>query len=290
MEELATGIMTTQDPGGRSAITLEGAGGRVVIATTGAQVLSWLTANGDVLWTASYPEFKANKPVRGGVPVVFPWFGAHATDADLPQHGFARTAEWRVSSTADGPAVVLSTRDDEATRAMWPHAFALELSIALADELRLVLTVENPGDAPFTFEQALHSYFSVGDVREASVHGLEGVPFVEHATDGEANWDAAQPLCFRAETDRVFQGTPDELTLHAPRLRRRIRLRSENARSAIVWNPWPVKTARLSQMDADDWRRFCCIETANVGEHAVKLDPGARHTMSLSIAAEVDAG
>jgi len=284
MSETPASISGLHDPGGREAWQLERGDDRVVVAATGAQVLSWHRPDGDVLWTATYPKFEAGKPVRGGVPIVFPWFGDHA-DADKPAHGFARGLEWRRDEAADDAELVLIASDDETTRATWPHAFRLSLRVALQDALRLTMTVENTGDAPFTFEQALHTYYSVGDVLQASVHGLEGVPFVEHAKAPEGDWDPSQPLHFRAETDRVFQGTPDVVHIEAPKLQRKVTLRSSGAKSAIVWNPWPEKTARLSQMDLDDYKHFCCVETANVKENAITLAEGERHTLELTIEA-----
>lgn len=278
------GITHLADPGGRAAIRLDAAGGNAVVAATGAQVLSWRTPHGEMLWTASRPEYAAHKPVRGGVPLVFPWFGDHAARTDLPAHGFARNLEWRVAAEHAGPEVVLVAEHDATTLAMWPHAFRAQLSVALAAELTIAMTVENRGDAPFRFEQALHSYFAVGDVATASVHGLDGVPFVEQARGGEVGADRGTPVRFAGETDRIYQGTPDTLVLHAPTLRRTLRLRTQGARSAIVWNPWMTKTARLSQMAPDDWRAFCCIESANVREHAVELAPGQRHTLALHVA------
>jgi glucose-6-phosphate 1-epimerase len=108
----------------------------------------------------------------------------------------------------------------------------------------------------------------------------------ETASAPETGWDPRAPLHFRAETDRVFHGTPDRLELRAPTLKHTVVLHSKNARSAIVWNPWPAKTAKLSQMAADDWTKFCCIETANVKSEALELAPGATHTMTLRLQAE----
>jgi glucose-6-phosphate 1-epimerase len=285
-QNFPAGITATKDPGGRAALQLDGQGGRVLVALCGAQLLSWHVGDRDVLWTASKPEYAAGKPVRGGVPLVFPWFGDHPTDKKLPAHGFARTLEWRVAAAEAGPRVVLATQDDEKTRALWPHAFALRFSIDLRDGLQLALSIENRGTAPFRCEEALHTYFAVGDVHTATVHGLEGVRCTETATAPETGWDPRAPLHFRAETDRVFHGTPDRLELRAPTLKHTVVLHSKNARSAIVWNPWPAKTAKLSQMAADDWTKFCCIETANVKSEALELAPGATHTMTLRLQAE----
>jgi len=273
------------DPGQRPAIQLEANGQRVLIAQTGAQVLSWHTSRGDVLWTASKPQYQPSKPVRGGIPIVFPWFGDHKSNPQLPAHGFARSLEWHVKE--QGPArVTLRTTETDATRRLWDHAFGLELRIALDDALQLTMIVTNTDEESFTFEQALHTYFAVGDIHEAAVHGLEGVDFVEHAREPEGPWDPDSPIRFRAETDRVFQGCPQEISLAAPALGRTVTLQTENSRSAIVWNPWPNKTARLSQMAADDWRSFCCIESANVGDNAITLAPGQSHELTLTLRAE----
>ena len=278
----AEGVTFTVDPGGRPAVRLDHEGDHALIALAGAQLLAWGSADEQILWTASAPEYVDRRPVRGGVPVVFPWFGDHPVDDQMPAHGFARSCEWQVVATAPS-AVTLALRDDAETLAAWPHEFSLELHVALTETLQLRLTTHNPAETALTFEQALHTYFAVGDVRTASVNGLEGVPVTEHAKRPERAWDRAAPLRFRAETDRVFQGAPAEISLRAPALRREVWLATENAASAIVWNPWPEKAARLSQMRADDWRTFCCVETANCKENAVTLAGGGRHQMTLTL-------
>ena len=278
----AAGVRFTEDPGGRAAVELTHGQQRVLIARLGAQLLSWARPDGDAMWTASNAAYDQGAPVRGGVPVVFPWFGEHATDLDKPAHGFVRSSEWTVVATARS-SVTLAARDDAQTRALWPHEFSVELEVTLTDALQITMRVHNPSAETFTFEQALHTYFAVGEVQTASVHGLEGVACTEHARAPEASWDQDSPLRFRAETDRVFQDTPAEITLEAPALGRVLTLTAPAARSAIVWNPWPAKTARLSQMAPDDWQAFCCVETANCKENAVELSPGARHELALTL-------
>ncbi len=283
MLELPPGITRVEDPGGRPALRLQAHDSSVLVALQGAQVLSWRSPLGEVLWWGANAEFAPGKPVRGGVPLVFPWFGDHPSDRQLPAHGFARNLAWSLAAARPDPEIELEVTDDAGTRAMWPHPFTLKLAVALGDRLRLRLTVANTGAAPLRCEQALHSYFAVGDVRQAAVHGLEGVASTEQAAAPERSWDRGAPLQFRAETDRIFHGTPDRLELRAPALRRAIDFASTNARSAIVWNPWPAKAARLSGMTGDDWLRFCCVETANVRQHAVELAPGASHTLALAL-------
>lgn len=282
MGELPRGAVRVQDPGGRDAVRIHGDGdSSVLVALLGAQVLSWRARGDEVLWCGGKAEYTPGKPVRGGVPIVFPWFNDHPTDKQLPAHGFARNLAWRLAAEQCHDGVVLEANDDAGTRAMWPHAFRLQLAIALTADLQLALSIQNTGATAFRCEEALHTYFAAGDVRTASVHGLEGVPHSETASAPEGAWHTAAPLRFRAETDRIFDGTPDRLELKAPALGRTVVLQAKNARSAIVWNPWIAKTAKLSQMAPDDWQRFCCIESANVRRHALDLAPGASHTLSL---------
>ncbi|MGB3968883.1 MAG: D-hexose-6-phosphate mutarotase [Planctomycetota bacterium] len=283
MNVLPDGVARVQDPGGRDALRLDGPGGRILVALLGAQVLSWQGPHGEVLFTGAKADYLPGKPVRGGIPLVFPWFGDHPTDRKLPAHGFARSQTWRLAAARPGPEVVLETTDDASTHALWPHAFRLAFTVSASAPVRLQLTIENRGSAPFRCEQALHTYFAVRDIHTASVHGLQGVPHVETAKAPEAAWDTKAPLRFRAETDRVFSGTPDRLELRAPALRRAVTLTTRGARSAIVWNPWPEKCARLSGLAADDWQRFCCIESANVKADGLTLAPGACHTLALAL-------
>ena len=81
----------------------------------------------------------------------------------------------------------------------------------------------------------------------------------------------------------MFQHVPARIAIHAPALGRVVTLHAPAARSAIVWNPWPAKTARLSQMAPDDWRHFVCVETANCKELGLEIAPGTSHTLALEL-------
>jgi glucose-6-phosphate 1-epimerase len=53
-----------------------------------------------VLFLSDRSLFAPDKAIRGGVPVVFPWFGPNKTDPKAPSHGFARTAPWTLQGAA----------------------------------------------------------------------------------------------------------------------------------------------------------------------------------------------
>ena len=87
--------------------------------------------------------FEAGKPIRGGVPICFPWFGPHPTRPELPAHGFARLNEWKVvgaEDRADGATTItLGLSATEATRAAWPHEFSAEYAVTVGTALELEL-------------------------------------------------------------------------------------------------------------------------------------------------------
>jgi glucose-6-phosphate 1-epimerase len=150
----------------------------------GAHVAEYRPAGQEpVLFMSKSSWFQPGKPIRGGVPLIFPWFGPRAGHPGSPAHGFARTRPWTVESTAaaaDGTAtVVLSLTDDEATRTLWPHPFSLRYTVVVGATLSMSLTTRNTGSAPFTFEQALHTYLAIPSIHDASVTGLAGVEYID---------------------------------------------------------------------------------------------------------------
>jgi len=286
----AEGVFPTRDPGGRAALRLRHGRHSALIALCGAQVLDFRDGDTDLLWTAGAASYLPGKPVRGGIPLVFPWFGDHPTDTGKPAHGFARNLDWQLAQATAAASIELVTDSNTATLRLWPHHFRLRFGAALQDAgLELFLQATNTDAAPWRGELALHSYFAVGDVHTASVHGLENVPFTEHAAAPAAGIDPMVPLRFTAETDRIYQGVPPRIAIAAPALDRRLLLES-NASSAIVWNPWAAKAARLPQLAAGDWQHFVCVESGDVRQAAWTLQPGESRRLTLRMAAADGAG
>ncbi|MEX5451119.1 D-hexose-6-phosphate mutarotase, partial [Stutzerimonas stutzeri] len=48
---------------------------------------------------------------------------------------------------------------------------------------------------------------------------------------------------------------------------------------------WIDKAKRLSTFADDAWQRMACIETANVLDDAVVLQPGQQHLLGVSVTA-----
>lgn len=285
---LPEGVEQVSDPGGRAAYLLQGPGGRVRVTRLGAHIQSWAPlGRAEVLFLGSLASYGPGVATRGGIPIVFPWFGDRPGRPELPAHGFARIREWTLIAAGPGPSLTLGMRSDAQTEAAWPHVFEAELRVSVETVLEVTMTVRNTGAVPFEFEEALHTYFAVGEVRTATVHGLEGVPYVEQAKRPQMAPQPDGPVVFEAETDRVFQDVPDGIELRAPALERVVELVTKGARSAIVWNPWSEKGSSLGQLEPTDWETFVCVESANCKTGAVTLGPGESHRLDLQIRARM---
>ena len=243
-----------------------------------------------VLFLSAQSQFTEAKAIRGGVPICFPWFGTRNPDpvGGSPMHGFARVLPWSVldaSADADSTALTLGLTDNDATRRWWPHRFTARYAVGLlADRLSLSLSVENLDAAPFTFEEALHTYFAVSDVRNVLVEGLEGGAYLDK-TDNLARKAQSGAVTISGETDRVYLGTRSTCVILDPGHGRAIVNGKDNSDATVVWNPWSAKAKAMADFGDDEWRRMICVETCNVNAHAVELAPGRSHSMGVTIGA-----
>ena len=277
----------------------------------GAHLTAWQPAGqGPVLYLSDRAIFAPGKTIRGGIPVVFPWFAA-ADTSPVPtppgagSHGFARTAPWTLRFVAlAGDDLHLSLTLDqtegtpatEAMRGAGFSGFGLALEIVLGHTLTLRLSVANAGAGsgpaepkPLFFEEALHAYLVVGNSEKVTVEGLMDTVYLDKTENFARKTQTDRSLRFRGETDRPYLNTGAPVTLHDPVLGRRLRLTKGNSRTTVTWNPGAALTAQLADLAPDAWRDFVCLETANVAEDAVTLGPGEAQTMELHLSVEQDA-
>ena len=239
-----------------------------------------------VLFVSPLAKFEPGQPIRGGVPICFPWFGPNAENPNLPSHGFARTQAWdlmKSESDAEGVKLALQLRSSDLTQKLWPHRFVADLQVNIGAALAMTLTITNTGDAAMTFETALHSYFSISDVNAIKVSGLAGTEYLDKPDAGKRKTDPQPAITFGSETDRVYQNTAATCIIHDPGERREIVIEKQGSRSTVVWNPGQKRADQLADLGAANWTPFVCVETANVGENAVELPPGQTHTTALHV-------
>jgi glucose-6-phosphate 1-epimerase len=246
-----------------------------------------------LLFMSAHSAFAPGKPIRGGVPICFPWFGPKKDDPSAPAHGFARLMEWSVESSAkadDGSVqLVLSLSSDDATLKAWPHEFRTTFTVTVGPELRMTLEVRNTGRDTFTFEEALHTYFSIADIHKVSIEGLEATEYIDKVDKMTRKNQGAQPITFTGETDRVYLNTTATTVAHDVAGGRNISVAKTGSNATVVWNPWIGKAKAMPDYGDHEWTGMVCIETCNVADCAVSLDPGKSHTIAAVIKAEARA-
>lgn len=263
--------------------------GEAEIYLQGAQVTRWKPAGGDeVIFVSRESQYAEGKPIRGGIPICFPWFGEKDGDPKAPKHGFARLREWRLDSLTalddGGVTMVCVLESDAPTRELWPHAFCAAYRITVGKELRLELTVINTGSAALRYEEALHTYFHVGDVRQVRVVGLDGTAYLDK-TDGFQQKTQHGDVVFEGEVDRVYLNTTGPVEVLDASLHRRLLTQKQNSDTTVVWNPWVEGAKSLSDFGSDEWLEMMTVEGSNVRAAAITLEPGEEHCLRVTVSA-----
>lgn len=272
---------------GLAVAEIANAHARASIFLQGAQLTEWTPkGHAPVVWLSPAATFAEGKAIRGGIPICWPWFGAHDTEPGFPAHGYARTSVWEVAET--------STREDGATclvlrlpvkqPALWPYQTPLEIRLAVGRRLEIELITRNEGHEPVLIGQALHTYFQVADVRGIRIHGLDGYPYLDKL-DGKLKQQAG-PVVFGGELDRVYADQGGDCLIEDPGSERRIRIAKQGSHSTIVWNPWSEKAAKLGDMGDEGYLGMVCVESANAGEDVVLLEPGEEHGLRVEYSVE----
>ncbi len=274
----------------RAQVTLPS--GTATVYLHGAHLTHWQPAGqAPVIWLSSRAEFAPGKAIRGGVPVCFPWFGNDSENRDggkpAPAHGFARTEEWELAFAAlagETLHLTLTLGPSENSRRYGYDAFRVAYEMIFADTLTLRLSVANTGTGPLRFEEALHTYFNIGDIRGASLTGLESARYLDKTDGLKEKTGPAEALRFPRWTDRLYPDTTAATAITDRHHARTIAIAKQNSATTIVWNPYPDASAGVRDLAPDSWESFLAVETANAGPNALTLQPGEAHTMQAAIA------
>lgn len=287
--EVAGIARVTQGNGGLAKVSISSAEAAGEIYLQGAHVTAWKPAGAEeVLFVSAKSRWGEGAAIRGGVPICFPWFANKADGAKAPAHGFARTRAWSLEAVEkDGEAVrvTMTLGSDHSTREFWAGDFHAEYRVTFWRELKMELTVKNRGAAAVRFEEALHTYFRVGDIAKARVRGLDGMRYTDKM-DARREKLQKGDVVITSETDREYLDTPHEVELVDDVIRRKIQIRNENSRTTVVWNPWVAKAKAMSDFGDEEWKQMICVETTNVSQFAVELGAGQQHRMTVVIKVE----
>ena len=165
-------------------------------------------------------------------------------------------------------------------REVFPYEFRAEYTVDLGATLTMSLTVENTGATDFEFEEALHTYLSVGDSRRISIEGLAGARYFDKVTQQEQTQSGV--VAIAGETDRVYY-SEGAVRVKDPAMARTITVSKDGSANTVVWNPWAEKSKAMDDFADDEWQSMVCVETANVLDKAIRLAAGESHTMTQQL-------
>lgn len=236
-----------------------------------------------LLFTSQFSRFADGQPIRGGIPVIFPWFGAKEGGS---AHGFARTAEWELHEATTVPEGGVSLRfgfPGNPEGATWPP-FAANYVVTITDTLTLELIVTNSsGSQDLAFENCLHSYFSIGDIDNISVTGLKGVSYYDKVDHFVQKVEGQDTLRINSEVDNIYFDTTGAVEILDPGLRRRIRIDKSGSASTVVWNPWIARSQQMSDFGNEEYKQMLCVESGNVAKNKVTLPPGKSSVLKVML-------
>ena len=260
------------------------------IALQGAHVLGFQAkGQAPLIWMSPDATFAVGKSLRGGIPVCWPWFGPHVSESSFPGHGPVRTCDWQAtasSSNDDGStSVSFAFIPTEASRQQFGDDVSVHLHVTVGTALHLKLETTNGGDSDFTLGQALHTYFNVGDVRQASIQGLDSCSYIDKM-DGASVKQQAGAVEITSETDRIYLNTSSQCEIIDPVLSRKIIIASEGSASTVVWNPWIETANKMGDLGTDGYLNMLCVETANAADDVIQLAAGDRHRLSATYSSQ----
>lgn len=231
-----------------------------------------------LLFLSAASEFTTGKPIRGGVPIIFPWFGPRE---GLPGHGFARTVQWEFATQTIHRDGSISLHFNLPTI----EFYEVEYIVTVGENLTLELVVGNTGERNEVFETCLHTYFQIGAINTVSITGLSGCDYLDKVLQGDFK-ETGESIRISSEVDRVYTDTTATVEITDPTLGRKIRVAKSGSHSTVVWNPWIDKSKAMADFGDEEYLHMVCVESSNVGSNKITLPPGERSVMKVELSSE----
>ena len=282
----------SKDEQGLEFIEIDNSLATAKIALQGAHVMQWQPKSvaEPVLWLSSQARYVQGRSIRGGVPICWPWFGAHPTDSSYCPHGFARVMPWQLidADTLQNGAtrLVLQIIDTPVAKKQLSYPYTLTLTMTIGETLKLDLATTNHGNHPFMIGEAFHTYFNISDIAKVKLTGLEDSMYADKVLNYERSVQHGS-IKFKGEVDRVYLNSATDCVIEDTGLNRKIRIGKSGSSSTVVWSPGADKAHQMGDMGTvDEWRNMLCIEIANAMENSVIVNPNQTHILTAEYSVE----
>lgn len=241
-----------------------------------------------ILWLSKFAQFAPGKAIRGGIPIILPWFGKGISGDKRPSHGVARLTSWNLSGIEntvdmDGKLIVLYDLTSEQagdTENSWIANYRVEFS---PHQLEVSLTVINTGKELLQLETALHTYLAVSDISQVSIDGLDQCAYIDSVPGANPKHRLQEgAVTFDSETDRIYLSR-GKVVVVDPEWNRKLIVHKTGSANTVIWNPGPQRCAEMVDMGSEDWRQMVCVEAANVLDNAILLSPRGSQVLTQKI-------
>ena len=288
LTDLPAGISVIDARGSLAAVAVSLPSVTALVYLHGAHVAEWCPAGQlPVIWMSDFSRFSTADALRGGIPLCFPWFGQNAADPTLPNHGWARLAEWTLIGAVirvDDAELTFELTEQSVGVPAGAAPMRLHYVVTVGSELTVALEVLNTGDADLRFEEAFHTYLAVGDVLTTSIDGYTNLSYIDRTVTPEATAVSAEPVRFDGDQiDRIYP-MPRGAVVNDRANSRVITVAAAASAHSVIWNPGSAKAADMGDFGDTEWTSMVCVEALNIRDSAVSLGPGASHRMTTTVA------
>ncbi|KAG8219819.1 galactose mutarotase-like domain-containing protein [Butyriboletus roseoflavus] len=250
----------------------------------GATVISWKAGTlanpvpAERLFLSSKAALDGSKPVRGGIPVVFPCFGppSHPEHARLGQHGFARNQVWTfdsvVTDDVSGVSVRLTLAPTPSIKAIYDRSFQLVYVVTLAEhQLGTDLHVTNTSTSSvyppdnLEFQALFHNYIRA-PANQVLVFPLQDNTYYDKTETSEEGRNTAKKetragVDVGKYTDSVYEDASQKYEITWPG--GGVEINVSGLKDVVVWNPQQAAGSKIGDMEDGGWCVFWGCEREN---------------------------
>lgn len=274
-----------------SVLNIENDRASARISLFGGHLLSFINKkdNRQRLWLSNKAVFDQQTPIRGGIPICWPWFGeaSSLSPSNSPSHGYLRTQTWALDYVDE---VLSNNKVIETHFTLVPsclNAFgfdqqvAVRLSVKVSDILTIQLETSNLSENSICLSQALHTYLLVPNISNIILDGVNG-SYTDKLT-GALVQKSPLPYIINAEVDRIhMHDKVNKVIIRDKNTNEPLaQVTQRGHNNLVIWNPWIEKTARMLDMSKDGYKTMLCIEAANTD--GIEIKANEKHTLEQMI-------
>lgn len=250
------------------------------ISEFGGQLLNFEPIDSQPLvWLSNSAKLDCSKPIRGGAPICWPWFGPAPTHFEgEPQHGYARNLSWQLESLTESEEqvnLVLTPKLPEPLNEKLQLALKLEYTFNKAAEITLSTT--NVGNHAFELSAAIHTYLNIPSSPDTEIPDLLNCVYMDKLTNSIEQ--QSEPFQLNQAMDRIYHY--QDANLEVVNKNTKVQITNDGHDSIVVWNPWKQGSEAMVDFDDNGYLSMLCVESALTRGYS--LMPGNTHKLKQKL-------